>query len=98
MTYRPCCPDADFTFLSNGLQVAERNTQSDSTATQFFPYRAIQSVRYTYSRDDREGQIVVWIAGQGFGGPAGAGGLSFRWRFPCSDAGRQKYDELIGRL
>jgi hypothetical protein len=95
MSYRSCCPDADFTFLTNGVQVAERQTQSDSTATQFFPYRAIQSVRYTYSREDREGQLVIWISGQG---TPGAGGLSFRWRFPCSESGKRKYEELIAKL
>jgi hypothetical protein len=96
MSYRSsCCPDAEFTFLTGGLQVRERNVQTDGVALQFFPYRAIQSARYTYSREDREGQISIWIAGNG---TPGAGGLSFRWRFPCSEGGQSKYDELVARL
>ncbi len=90
------CPDASFTFLANGLQIRERTTQSDMMSMQFFPYRAIQTVRYTYSRNDREGQLSIWISGQG---TPGAGGLSFRWRFPCSEnAGEDTYNELIARL
>ncbi len=90
------CPDADFTFLANGLQVREREIQSDSITMQFLPYRAIQSVRYTYSRNDREGRISIWISSQG---TPGAGGLSFRWRFPgSSNNAEDTYNELISRL
>ena len=89
-----CCPEAEFTFLDTGLQVKERGTQSDSLVLQFFPYRAIQSVRYQYVRDEREGQISLWISGNG---TPGAGGLSFRWRL-CGESGKGKYEELLGRL
>ncbi len=90
-----CCPDATFQLLANGLQVTERNNQDNSSTLQFFPFRAIQSVRYAYSRDDREGTISIWIASQG---TPGAGGLSFRWRFPCGDAGRSQYDAIVAAL
>jgi hypothetical protein len=90
-----CCPDAEFTLLGGGLQVRELNVQDDSTILQFFPYRAIQSVRYYYSRDDREGWISIWVAAHG---TPGAGGLSYRWRFPCNDAGRARYEDLISRI
>ena len=92
---RSCCPTAEFTLLDNGLQVRELQLQSDSVALQFFPYRAIQTVRYSYFREDREGQISIWIAAQG---TPGAGGLAFRWSFPCGDEGRSKYEALVARL
>jgi hypothetical protein len=90
-----CCPEADFTFLAGGVQVRDRTPQFDSVVVQFFPYRAIQSVRYAYSRDDREGTVSIWMAGQG---TPGVGGLSYRWRFPCSDAGQAVYQQLIEKL
>jgi hypothetical protein len=90
-----CCPDAEFEFFPGGLQVKDLNVQDDSFILQFFPYRAIQSVRYFYSRNEREGQIVIWVASNG---TPGAGGLSYRWRFPCSEAGRAKYEELISKI
>ena len=97
MAYRSgsCCPMAEFTLLDNGLQVRELQLQSDSVGLQFFPYRAIQTVRYTYSREDREGQLSLWISSQG---TPGAGGLAFRWLFPCGDEGRSKYEALVARL
>ncbi len=90
-----CCPEAEFTFLENGVQVRDLNPQFDSSVLQFFPYRAIQSVRYSYSREDREGAISLWILGQG---TPGAGGLSYRWRFPCSEKGQGLYETLISKL
>ena len=90
-----CCPDAEFQLLDNGLQVRDLHTQDDSQTLQFFPYRAIQSVRYYYSRDDREGMISIWIHAHG---TPGAGGLSFRWRFPCNDSGMTAYQTLIARI
>lgn len=90
-----CCPNAEFTLLENGLQVRELNTQDNSTTVQFFPYRAIQSVRYTYNRDDRESWISLWVLAHG---TPGAGGISYRYFFPCGDAARSKYEELLGRL
>ncbi len=95
MSVFSCCPDADFTFLSGGVQVEERNVQDESSTVQFFPYRAITSVRYYYNRADREGVISIWIASQG---SPGAGGLSFRWRFPCGESGRGVYTQLLERL
>jgi hypothetical protein len=92
-----CCTNAEFTFLENGLQVRELGLQDDSQTYLFFPYRAIQAVRYFYSRGDREAAISVWIHAHG---TPGAGGLSFRWRFrcDCAESGRAKYDELVRRL
>lgn len=90
-----CCPDAEFSFLANGVQVRDLNPQSETTVLQYFPYRAIQTVRYTYSRDDREGQITIWVASQG---TPGAGGLSFRWRFPCSSTGEGVYAQFMEKL
>jgi hypothetical protein len=89
-----CCPTAEFTLLDNGLQVRELMIQDDTAVTQFFPYRAIQSVRFTNSRNERESQITIWIHAHG---TPGAGGLSFRWRL-CQDAGQAKYEELIARI
>jgi hypothetical protein len=92
-----CCANAEFAFLDNGLQVRELGLQDDSQTYLFFPYRAIQAVRYFYSRGDREAAISLWVHAHG---TPGAGGLSFRWRFRCESAesGRAKYDELVRRL
>lgn len=90
-----CCPSAEFQFLAQGVQVRELQLQSDSTVLQFFPYRAIQSVRYSYMREEREGMLSLWIQAQG---TPGAGGLSFRWRFPCSTSGEAVYQDLLQRL
>jgi hypothetical protein len=89
-----CCPTASFQILAGGLQVTERNLQDSSSVLQFFPFRAIQSVRYYYSRDDRESQLSIWISSQG---TPGAGGLSFRWK-SCDDSVRSVYEQLIGLL
>ena len=90
-----CCPEASFEFLERGVQVRERVGYGESYTLQFFPYSKIQTVRYAYDRDDREGLLSIWVAGNG---TPGAGGLSWRWRFPCGDAGRTAYQDLLGRL
>ena len=83
-----CCPSADFSFLTNGIQICEQNIQADERTQQFFPYKAIQSVRYSYSRIDG-GIITLSI------GPANT---SYRYSFPCSDAGRNTYDQIITNI
>lgn len=90
-----CCPDAEFELLDGGLQVRDLNLQDDSTVYQFFPYKSIQSIRYYYNKSDREGQISIWISASG---TPGAGGLSYRWRFPCGETGLSRYRELIARI
>ena len=89
-----CCPNASFELLAGGLQVREQQLQDNSEVYQFFPYRAIQSVRFWYDKDTREGLISVWIHAQG---TPGAGGLSYRWRFPCG-GGLEKYQEIVARI
>lgn len=89
-----CCPDADFDFMPNGLQVRERNIQDGSTVYLFFPYKVITAVRYFYRREDQDSQISLWILSQG---TPGAGGLSYRWRF-CAEGGKAKYEQLIAAL
>lgn len=89
-----CCPRAEFIFLANGLQIIEKGLNS-TESYQFFPYRAIQTTRYVYDRDEREGQISIWIQGNG---TPGAGGLSFRWRFSCTEEGKSKYEQLLTYL
>lgn len=90
-----CSPDAEFTFLERGLQVRELNPQFDSTVLQFFAYKAIYTVRYAYSSEDREGNVSLRVASQG---TPGAGGQSYRWRFPCSTAGEGVYRQFIEKL
>jgi hypothetical protein len=83
------CP-ADFAFLENGLVVTERLLQSDGQTIQFFPYRAIQTVRYNHSRGERS-TISIWILGNG---SPGAGGISYRYSFPC-ETGKNIFEKLI---
>ncbi len=90
-----CCPEVDITILPNGLQVREPLVQAEAYTLQFFPWRSIQSVRYAYSRDDREGLISIWISAEG---RPGAGGLSYRWRFPCGESGKEKYEAIVANL
>lgn len=90
-----CCPSADFVFLDNGLQVSEKQIQADGYTLQFFPYRAIQSVRYTYTRGERGGTLSLWIMATG---SPGAGGISYRYCFPCGESGKEKFEELLKRL
>jgi hypothetical protein len=90
-----CCPQAEFTCLANGIQVRETLTQAETTTLQFFPYRAIQSIRYTYNRNDKEGQIAFWISASG---TPGAGGLAFRWNFPCNSSGQEVYEKLLANI
>jgi len=86
-----CCPCADFHFLPSGVETHEKNNQADSVTLQFFPFKAIQSVRYSYSRDDG-GTLSLWILANG---SPGAGGISYRYHFPCSDYGRQVYQKIV---
>lgn len=89
-----CCPEATFTFLDNGLQVNERNLQSESVVQLFFPYRAIQAARLFMNRRERDAQLQIWISGQG---TPGAGGLGFRWAL-CVDGAQATYDQLIVKI
>jgi hypothetical protein len=83
-----CCPSADFTFLPNGIQVSERNIQADEKTQQFFPFKNIQAVRYSYSRSDG-GTITISV------GPANT---SYRYTYPCSEAGRVAYDKIVANI
>jgi hypothetical protein len=89
-----CCPTAEITFLENGMRASENNIQADGVTLQFFPYRAIQTVRYTVSRGDA-GVLTVWIATNG---TPGGGGLSYRYSFPCGISGRTVFETLLTKL
>jgi len=93
------CPTAHITFLDNGLHVSEKNNQADTNSVQFFPYRAVQSVRYTAENGGQGrgqgGTLTIWIAANG---TPGAGGLSYRYHYPCGDSGRKTFDDIIGRI
>jgi len=91
-----CCPSADFVFLDKGLRVSEKNIQADGYTLQFFPYRAIQSVRYSYTRGENGGTLSIWILANGSG--SGSTGISYRYCFPCGETGKGKFEELITRL
>jgi hypothetical protein len=90
-----CCPSADFEFLPNGLRVTEKELQADGYTLQFFPYRAIQTVRYSYTRGDRGGTISLWVQANG---TPGAGGLSYRYLFPCGETGKTMFEQLLALL
>lgn len=86
-----CCPQADITFLEGGMLASERNIQADGHTVQFFPFRAIQTVRYTAARGEG-GTLSLWILANG---SPGAGGLGYRYHFPCGDSGRTIFEKLI---
>jgi hypothetical protein len=87
-----CCPSADIDILTNGIKVREKLVQTDGYTQQFFPYRAIQSVRYNHTRGEG-GILALWILGTG-----GTGGLSYRYSFPCGDSGQQVFDQILAAL
>jgi hypothetical protein len=89
-----CCPSADIDVLSNGIQVREKLVQTDGHTIQFFPFRAIQSVRYNHTRGEG-GILALWILAQG---TPGAGGLSYRYSFPCNESGKDVFDKIIAAL
>jgi hypothetical protein len=88
-----CCPSADIEILGNGIRVCEKMVQADGHTLQFFPYRAIQSVRYNHTRGEG-GILAFWILGHG----GGAGGLSYRYSFPCNEAGKDIFEKIIAAL
>ena len=74
------CPP-EFSFLTNGVEVRERNVQADGQSSQFFPYTTIKSVRYSHSKGDW-GTLTLWV-----------GDSIYRYEFPCS--GQEVYDKLV---
>jgi hypothetical protein len=89
-----CCPSADIDILPNGIKVREKLVQTDGHTLQFFPYRAIQSVRYNHTRTEG-GILALWILGHG---TPGAGGLSYRYSFPCTDSGQRVFEQIMAAL
>jgi hypothetical protein len=86
-----CCPSADIDILTNGLRVREKHLQSNGYVHQFFPFRAIQSVRYSHTQTEG-GNLTLWILGNG------SPGLSYRYSFPCTDSGKAVFDQIIAAL
>jgi hypothetical protein len=84
-----CCPSADVDLLANGIRVRETLLQADGRTVQFFPYRAIQSVRYVHTRGEG-GILALWISG--------TAGLSYRYSFPCGDSGQKIFEEIMAAL
>jgi hypothetical protein len=89
-----CCPSADITFSETGILASEKNIQADGTTLQFFPFRTIQTVRYSHSRGEG-GILSLWISGTG---TPGAGGLAYRYAFPCGQTGKEIFERLIGLI
>jgi hypothetical protein len=89
-----CCPSADIEILANGIHVREKLVQTDGHTQQFFPFRAIQSVRYNHTRGEG-GILTLWILGHG---TPGAGGLSYRYSFPCTDSGQRIFEQILAAL
>ena len=54
---------------------------------QIFPYKSIQTVRYSYTRGDG-GIVSIWLKDN----------LSYRYAFPCGDVGKAKFEELLTKL
>ena len=92
-----CCPSADFVYLDNGIQVTETSVQAEVYTLQFFPYRAIQSVRYNYTRGERGGTLTLWIL-TGGSGPGPGAGLSYRYCFPCGEKGKDVFQQILSRM
>jgi hypothetical protein len=89
-----CCPSAEIEVLAQGIKVREKQVQADADILQFFPFRAIQSIRYTHTRHEG-GILSLWILGHG---TPGAGGLSYRYSFPCTDSGKAVFEQIVAAL
>lgn len=79
-----CC-SPEFSFLTNGVEVRERNIQAEGQTSQFFPYSSIKSVRYSYSKGDG-GTITLWVMEN-----------IYRYEFPCS-GGQEVYQKIVAAL
>ena len=88
------CPQADITLLSNGIRACERNLQAEGNTIQFFPFRSVQTVRYSATRGDG-GVLSIWVLASG---SPGAGGLAYRYGFPCSEEGKNIFERIIAAL
>ena len=90
-----CCPTADITFLAHGIHVSEKNNQADGFTLQFIPFRAIQTIRYTSEKRGQGGTLTIWIHANG---TPGAGGLSYRYFYPCGESGKKVFEDIMNRL
>ena len=79
-----CCPP-EFSLLTNGVEVRERNIQADGQSSQFFPYSSIKSVRYSYSRGDG-GTISLLVIDK-----------LYCYEFPCS-GGQDIYEKIVAAM
>jgi hypothetical protein len=89
-----CCPNADITILEKGLLASERNLQAEGHTLQFFPFRAIQTIRYTHTRGDG-GTLSIWVLANG---SPGAGGLAYKYHFPCGDTGKRLFEDIMTKF
>jgi hypothetical protein len=80
-----CCPSADFTFLTNGIETREKNIQADENTHVFIAFKAIDTINYTYSKEEG-GLITIWVKK-----------ICYRYTFPCS-SGKDIYDAIIRLL
>ena len=78
-----CCPSADFTFMSTGIETCEKNIQADEYTHRFISFKAIENISYTHSRQDG-GMIAIWVNKK-----------CFRYTFPCSTGGKEVYDNIV---
>jgi hypothetical protein len=81
-----CCPSADFTFLPNGIETLSKNIQADEHESVFIAFKAIDSINYTYNREEG-GHLAIWVKKQ-----------CYRYTFPCSESGREIYKAILQSL
>ena len=81
-----CCPEADFEFLPNGMNTHSRNIQADGFTKQFFPFRMITNVSYTYTRTEG-GSLTLRMDNK-----------SYIYSFPCDDSGSSVYKKIMENI
>ena len=82
------CASAEIIVLANGIHVCEKNIQADAIDYEFFPFSQIQSIRYSYSKND---DCILSVLIKDNKTP-------YRFTLPSPEAGREIYDTILVRL
>lgn len=82
------CRSAEIIVLTNGVNVCEKNIQADAIDYEFFPFSQIQSIRYSYAKND---DCILSILVKN-------NNTRYRYTLPSLQAGREIYDAILVRL
>ena len=84
-----CCNNTTIRILEKGIEVRHNFTQNDDYTLQYFSYKAIESLRYDYLKDDRAGIITLFVSD--LKSPQ-------TYRFRCEGEGHRYYEQILAKL